>query len=565
MTKPLSGDGLRKARELFAAALHEKGLREERRRQSDLGEKGRLGGLIHFIRYFWRLLEPNTPFVEGWALEAMCLHLEAVTRGEITRLVINVSPGFMKSLLCNVFWPAWEWSAAGRPFERYVTFAYARHLTERDNTRFRDIVRTDLFRELWGHTFELVEDGKIKPVNDKTGFKFASSVGGVGTGERGSKLVNDDLHNVKEGESETVRTETVRWAREAMSNRLTNMATGAIIAIGQRVHDEDVSAALLKTGRYVHLVIPMEYDPQWHCSTGWWEDPRTEYGELAWPERFPKEVVADIKTQLGPYAYSAQYQQNPEPRGGGILKRDWWVPYEVPAGTSLEFGRKFDLIIGSLDPAFTSKQENDPSGWTAWGVYYERGAARVVLLGAWQKWLEMNGKMPERLPGEKHKEYQRRSSKDWGLTQWIKYECDRCKVRVLLVEAKASGHTVVQELRRLYGDENFQILLIDPGAQDKRARAYSIQHLFAAGMVMAPASVSDDMLIFREFAQTVIDECAKFRGLAGEEDNLVDSTTQALRWMRDRNFLTMDDERSAIERYRAENPTPAQRPSIYDV
>src|SRR5689334_8331393 len=198
----------------------------------------------------------------------------------------------MKSLLCNVFWPAWEWSAVGLPGNRYMTFAYAAHLTQRDNQRFRDVIQTSRFRELYpedapnpGDGFRLVSDGKIKPENNKTGWKFASSVGGVGTGERGNRIIADDLHNVKEGESEAVRTETVRWAKEGMSNRLGNTRTGVIVMIGQRVHDEDVCAAMLKDDLgYVHLVIPMEYDPEWDMPTEWWEDPRSELGELAWPE-----------------------------------------------------------------------------------------------------------------------------------------------------------------------------------------------------------------------------------------------------------------------------------------
>src|SRR5882672_4660812 len=93
----------------------------------------RQGGLIAFVRYFWHILEPETPFVDGWVLWAMCEHLEAVTAGKITRLLINVPPGSMKSLLVNVFWPAWEWGPMGKSHFRYVTFSYSASLTERDN------------------------------------------------------------------------------------------------------------------------------------------------------------------------------------------------------------------------------------------------------------------------------------------------------------------------------------------------------------------------------------------------------------------------------------------------
>lgn len=82
----------------------------------------RTGGLYKFVKHLWHILEPNTPMVEGWPMEAVCEHLEAVTRGEITRLLINVPPGFCKSLLVDVFWPAWEWGI-GKAYLRYVTFS----------------------------------------------------------------------------------------------------------------------------------------------------------------------------------------------------------------------------------------------------------------------------------------------------------------------------------------------------------------------------------------------------------------------------------------------------------
>jgi hypothetical protein len=125
---------LRERKEKLAEAIHEKRVREERRKQSNPD-----GGLLAFIRYFWRILEPVDPFVEGWPLECLCAHLEGVTRGDpieiaggerkFNRLLANVPPGFMKSLTVNVFWPAWEWGPMNRPHYRYVAFSYSASLT----------------------------------------------------------------------------------------------------------------------------------------------------------------------------------------------------------------------------------------------------------------------------------------------------------------------------------------------------------------------------------------------------------------------------------------------------
>jgi hypothetical protein len=124
------------------------------------------------------------------------LHLEAVTFGEINRLLINVPPGFMKSLLVNVFWPAWEWGPMGLAHLRYVSFSYGAHLTHRDNGKMMRLVTSARYRDLWGDRFDMVKVGEQKIENDQTGWKFATSIGGIGTGERGDRVLLDDPHNV---------------------------------------------------------------------------------------------------------------------------------------------------------------------------------------------------------------------------------------------------------------------------------------------------------------------------------------------------------------------------------
>ncbi len=553
-----SADELRARKERLAGAIREKQIREERRRQSDLGECGRAGGLLAFVRHFWHILEPNTKLVVDMQMEAICLHLEAVARGEIKRLLINVSPGAMKSLLVNVFFPAWLWGPANQPWLRFVTFAYAAYLTERDNIRFRDIIRAAEYQELWSDNFILTAEGQIKPANNHKGWKFSSSMLGVGTGERGDYLLADDLHNIIEGESEAVRSTTVRWSREGMSNRLNDMVEGVIIMIGQRVHEDDVSNAMLVNDLgFVHLCIPFEYDPSRRCANEWWQDPRAEPNELASPIRFPPGTVAVMKRTLGPYAWASQYQQSPEPRGGGILKRDWWVPYELAIGASPTHSIEFR--VASLDPAFTAKQENDPSGFTVWGLYYEKGDPRILALQAWKKWLELHGQTMERLANEDNTKYVRRASPHWGLVEWVAYECKRLNVNLLLIENKASGHSVAQEMQRLYANSGFDVLLVDPGTADKRARAYAIQHLFAAGVIAAPASVQGDLLVFRDWAQVLIDECAKFRGLPGDEDNLVDATCQAVKYLRDIGLAMRHEERDFMEKEMARYKAPTKQ------
>jgi hypothetical protein len=163
---------------------------------------------------------PKRKLVEGWPLEAIALHLEAITFGDINRLLINVPPGFMKSLMLNVFWPAWEWGPMNMPYLRHLAFSYAQDLTTRDNNKLVKLVTSPQYQALWSDRFTMVKIGEHRPENDKTGFVLATSVTGVSTGERGDRVRLDDPHNVVKTESDDVMEKTVRFFRESMSNRL---------------------------------------------------------------------------------------------------------------------------------------------------------------------------------------------------------------------------------------------------------------------------------------------------------------------------------------------------------
>lgn len=525
----------------------------EQKLAAELGrrqEKKRQRRLINFVRYFWDVLEPVEPLVDGFALEAMCEHLEAVTDGRIKRLLINVPPGFMKSLLTDVFWPAWEWGPMDLGHMRYVAFSYAAHLTERDNAKFLALLQSQKFVSMWGDRFDLVEQGKVKVSNTRTGSKFASSVGGVGTGERGNRVILDDAHNIKEAESEVVRTETVRWVREAMSNRLNNVGRDAIVAIMQRSHEADVSNTLIELG-YVHLMIPMEFDPSRRCSTliGW-SDPRTEEGELAWEERFSRQDNEETRKTIGPYAYAGQYQQTPEVRGGAIVKREYWQDYTTDDGRI----PACQYVVASLDPAYTAKQENDPSGFTVWGVWYdEKGFSRIICLNAWRKRLELHGPHFDRLPGETEGQFVKRTQASWGLVEHVAHSCKRFRVHRLLIESKASGLSVAQEIRRLHAGQGWGVQLIDPKGLDKVTRCHAVVPMFAEGMIYLPA-YSDGT--YREWGQMLVDEFASFP--KGATDDLVDSSTQALTHIRDLGLAVRREERAQMDqelaRHRVDPP-----------
>ncbi len=310
--------------------------------------------LREFIKLSWSILEPGREFVMGWHIDAVCDHLQAVTSGQITRLLINVPPGCMKSLSTEVFWPAWEWGPRRRPDLRYVSASYSNDLTIRDNRRCRNLINSEWYQELWGKSFKLVGDqnAKTRFDTDYAGFKIATSVGGLGTGERGDRFIIDDPHNIKDGESDAKRLAALLWFTETVPTRMNDPAKSAIVVIMQRVHDQDISGYILeKELGYEHLMIPMEYEPERKCFTCiGFEDPRTVDGELMWPERMTPEVLERDKKVMGPYAVAAQFQQRPSPRGGGLFQREWFeVVDSLPARR--EAVRGWDLAASDVHTA----------------------------------------------------------------------------------------------------------------------------------------------------------------------------------------------------------------------
>lgn len=490
------------------------------------------GNLIDFVEYMWPVVEPAIPFIKGWAISAIAEHLQAVSEGYITRLLMNVPPGFTKSLLTDVFWPAWEWGPLNMPWLRYVCASYSNHLTERDNMRCRNIVTSDRYQSLWGSRFKISNEQftKIKFANNKTGWKLATSVGGIGVGERGDRFIIDDPNNTMEMESEQVRETTNMWFTEVVPDRLNNPEKSAIVIIQQRLHEDDVSGiALSRDMGYTHLMIPVRHDTRRHCVTvigidpktdeeRIWEDPRTEEDELAWPERFTAKVVDDLERDKGPYAFAGQYMQMPAPRGGSIIKEAYWQLWESDTFPNFEF------MLASADTAFTEKQENDPSAMTVWGLWRdESGNPKIMLVYAWTERLQFNALYDKIF--------------DTCVKQPV-WKSPNFPVDKILIENKGSGISVGHELHRLLrGTGSFGVELIDPKKYgDKVARVQSIQHLFADGMVYAPD---------RPWAAKVIQQCSVFP--KGSHDDLVDTTSQALRYLRDQGFALKKSEQSLVD------------------
>jgi predicted phage terminase large subunit-like protein len=466
-------------------------------------------GLGQFVRQAWAIVEPSTPFVPGWHIDAIIEHLDAVTRGQIRNLLINVPPRHMKSLLVAVFWPAWEWIRW--PERRWLFSSYAAQLSIRDSVKCRRLIESPWYQARWGDRFALTGDQNTKGRfdNNKSGYRLSTSVGGSATGEGGDRIVCDDPNNVNEVESDSVRKATNDWFDVVMSTRVNDPKTTAKVTVMQRCHQLDLSGHLLEQGGWEHLCLPAEYEDG-RCATSiGWSDPRAAHGELLWPERFGADEIASLKRSLGSYGAAGQLQQRPSPAEGGLIKRHWWRYYQPlganlppvivrhPDGTDrpiaavLLHGGRGELIQ-SWDCSFKDLETSDYVVGQVWGNM----GANFYLLE------QVRGRMdfPATLRAV------RGMSSRWPAAL------------AKLIEDKANGSAVIQMLTHELGG----ILPVNPeGGKVARARAAS--PLIEAGNVYLPHPQ------FAPWVNDFIEECAAFPN--GAHDDQVDAMTQALlRW-----------------------------------
>jgi predicted phage terminase large subunit-like protein len=280
-----------------------------------------------YSRQMWPVLEPSTPLVEGWAIQAIAEHMQAVAEGQIRKLVLNVPPGMSKSSFASVYFQTWVWGPRQWPGARFINASYSTALSIRDNVRARDLMRSTKYRERYPHVeIRPDQDSKQEFHNSKQGWRLATSVGAALTGFRGDFIILDDPNSVRGAESEAEREETARWFLETLPTRVNNPEKSCFVVIQQRVHERDISGIIQKKfDDWEHLILPMRYEPSRKCVTcTGFEDPRVEDGELLFPERFTEKAVADLEATFmaegGMYAVASQLMQRPAPRGGGLFK-----------------------------------------------------------------------------------------------------------------------------------------------------------------------------------------------------------------------------------------------------
>lgn len=334
MTRPAS----REDRAELLALLQERERRDQRRRvvEDAAAIRARCRKFSGFVKEAWHVLEPANPLKWSWHLDALCDHLEAITFGRMTPWAIfNISPGSSKSMIISVMWQAYEWGPCGMPAHRFLTTSFELENVKRDTRKTRDLVASDWFQALWPEV-QLTRAGETSFANTATGTREGVPFVAI-TGKRGDRVVIDDPHSLDGAESEVERTKATRRFLEGGLNRLNDQERSAIVVVMQRLHEADLTGVLLaRRLGFVHVMIPMEFEPERRCSTPiGWSDPRTYDGELMDPVRMPRAAVDKLKS-VSAYSWAGQYQQRPVAREGGLFKRHWFegkIIKAAPEGT----------------------------------------------------------------------------------------------------------------------------------------------------------------------------------------------------------------------------------------
>ena len=442
-------------------------------------------GFMPFIKRVW------PAFIEGRHHKIMGDAFERVARGELKRLIINMPPRHTKSEFASYLLPAWF---LGRfPDKKIIQTAHTAELSVGFGRKVRNLVDSDDYKTVFPN-MGLRADSKAagRWSTSKGGEYFAIGVGGAVTGKGADLLIIDDPHSEQEGQSAdpSVFDKVYEWYTSGPRQRL--QPGGAIIVVMTRWHKRDLTGQIIKSS------VQRAGTDEWELI----EFPAImPSGKSLWPQFWPLEELESLRNELPAPKWNAQYQQNPTSEEGALVKREWWKEWEQDTPPPCEF------VIQSWDTAFLKTQRSDYSACTTWGVFYHpddngETQANIILLDALKERLEF--------PELKKKAYE----------YYEYWEPDAC-----IVEAKAAGTPLIFELRAM----GILVSEYTPSrGNDKIARVNAVADLFASGNVWRPNT---------RFAEEVVEEFAAFP--AGEHDDLVDSSTQALLRFRQGGFLRL--------------------------
>jgi predicted phage terminase large subunit-like protein len=317
--------------------------------------------LVTFTGMCCHLLTPGKPFQSNWHIEAIAYALEQVRLGKIRRLIINVQPRSLKSIMTSVAWPAYI--LGHDPTKRIVAISYGSDLAITFSNNFRQILSATRFQRLFpGTQISRVKNTEFEVATTRNGYRLATSIDGALTGRGGDIIIVDDPLKPNDALSDSKREWVNHWFSNTLVSRLDDKVNGAIVIVMQRLHPDDLTGMLLRTSdEWTLLNLPAIAEQEETIQIGADKYHIRHVGEVLHAEREPRSVVDRIRSQIGPDIFAAQYQQAPNPPGGLMIKRDWVLRYDqLPARASSSY------VIQSWDTASKEGGQNDWSVCTTW-------------------------------------------------------------------------------------------------------------------------------------------------------------------------------------------------------
>jgi predicted phage terminase large subunit-like protein len=438
--------------------------------------------LTSFTEFAFGVVRPGITFKPNWHFEAVTHKLSQVASGEVRRLIITLPPRTLKSLCASVALPAWFLGT--NPSERVVVVSYSDFLARTHANDFRQLVNNPVYQAAFP-AMRLARDTDREIMTSKRGKRIATSIDGTLTGLGGNLIVIDDPLKLGDAMSEAVRTRVIEWYRSTLLSRGDDKTATRIVLVMQRVHQNDLAGYLQEQGGFEVLNLPAIAQRNETYSLGDGRAYNRQKGELLHPEQEPAHVLAELRREMGPIAFSAQYQQSPIPPGGTIIKHKWLTPYD-----HLDH-QPGDRIITSWDIALSETETGD---YSACVVLRQRGEVFYILE-------VVRGRFPFDALKRKVMEVKRR----YGSS-------------TLLIEDSPISRGLIQSLR----EQSINVTVYKPDT-DKRARVIAQSDLFAGGSVRFPRRAA----WLEEFTTELL-------AFPGRHDDQVDALTQGLAWGRNR-------------------------------
>jgi predicted phage terminase large subunit-like protein len=448
---------------------------------------------VSFIERVFHELNPGKQFVAGRHIELIAAKLEACRTGKIKRLIINLPPRNLKSLCASIAFPAWF--LGHNPTGQVICASYGQDLSDKFARDCRTIMMSDWYKRLF-RTRIANRQAVADFTTTEQGLRMSTSVGGVLTGRGADLIIIDDPLKPDEALSETRRKTVNEWYDNTLLSRLNDKAEGCIVIIMQRLHQDDLVGHVLEQEGWEVLSFPAIADED---RTYVIDSPfgsrlfERKAGDALHPERESLVTLAHIRETIGAYNFLSQYQQNPSPPGGAMVKTEWlsfYGPSELP--------ESFSRIVQSWDTANKAGELNDYSVCTTWGVLYKE----FFLLHVYRRRLNY----PE-------------------LKRFIVEHAHRFNAKTILIEDKASGTQLIQDLKAdgLFGTTAYE----PPTGTDKVMRLHAQTAMFENGLVRLPR--------YAPWLNDYVHELTSFPG--SKYDDQVDSTTQVLDYLRGDNTL----------------------------